>query len=378
MPMRPCTTSACSAPSLTSASATTAARSGSATPITWRRTPAGLASGPTRFITDGVPSSRRTAPTCFIAGWKLGANRNTTRASLRTRAAAGASRTMRMPSASSTSAEPQREVNERLPCLGTTAPAPAATSAGAAGVLKVGTVPPPVPQVSTRYGAADSTRTIASRSARAAPATSSAVSPFARNPMSSPPICAGVASPRITIPNTSAVRLSDCDWRLASAASARRSGEGASAIGFAAQKAIPAKRPLSNSDNELHLSPVTSRPFLAVIQYDGGGFARWQRPPKARTDRAEFEAVLERLMGRRTVATGAGRTDAGVHALGQGVGFTGSERWVAQPDDLRRALNALLPREIWVEQVHLMRPGFDGRRSAAARRYRYVDRKSVV
>src|SRR6202165_5197049 len=326
MPMRPCTTSACSAPSLSSASATTAARSGSATQITWRRTPAGLASGPTRFITDGVPSSRRTAPTCFIAGWKLGANRNTTRASLRTRAAAGASRTMRMPSASSTSAEPQREVNERLPCLGTTAPAPAATRAAAR----------------------------------------------------APPIGAGVAPPRITTPNTSAVRLWDSDWRLASAASARRSGEGASAIGFAAQKAIPAKRPLSNSDNELHLSPVTSRPFLAVIQYDGGGFAGWQRPPKARTDRAEFEGVLERLIGRRTVATGAGRTDAGVHALGQGVGFTGSERWVAQPDDLRRALNALLPREIWVEQVHLMRPGFDGRRSAAARRYRYVDRKSVV
>ena len=132
------------------------------------------------------------------------------------------------------------------------------------------------------------------------------------------------------------------------------------------------KWPLSNSDNGLHLSPVTSRPFLAVIQYDGGGFAGWQRQPVARTVQAELEAVLERLMGRRTVATGAGRTDAGVHALGQGVGFTGSERWAAQPNELRRALNALLPRDIWVKQVHLMRPGFHGRRSATARRYRYV------
>jgi tRNA pseudouridine38-40 synthase len=91
-----------------------------------------------------------------------------------------------------------------------------------------------------------------------------------------------------------------------------------------------------------------------------------------RTVQAEFEAVLERLMGSKTTATGAGRTDAGVHALGQGVSFLGGERWAADPPDLRRALNALLPREIWVKQVHLMRPGFDARRSATARRYRYL------
>ncbi|HEV8510948.1 MAG TPA: tRNA pseudouridine(38-40) synthase TruA [Gemmatimonadales bacterium] len=115
---------------------------------------------------------------------------------------------------------------------------------------------------------------------------------------------------------------------------------------------------------------MTSRPFLAVIQYDGGGFAGWQRQPVNRTVQAEFEAVLERLMGRKTTATGAGRTDTGVHALGQAVGFVAGERWA--PVDLRRALNALLPREIWVQQVHLMRPGFDARRSATARRYRYL------
>jgi tRNA pseudouridine38-40 synthase len=115
---------------------------------------------------------------------------------------------------------------------------------------------------------------------------------------------------------------------------------------------------------------VTSRPFLAVIHYDGGGFAGWQRQPKDRTVQAEFEAVLERLMGRKTVATAAGRTDTGVHALGQAVSFVGEERW--QPPDLRRALNALLPREIWVRSVHRVKPGFDARRSATARRYRYL------
>src|SRR5213078_1259384 len=120
------------------------------------------------------------------------------------------------------------------------------------------------------------------------------------------------------------------------------------------------------------LSPVTSRPYLAVVQYDGAQFAGWQRQPHGRTVQAEFEAVLERLMGRRTAATGAGRTDTGVHALGQGVGFLASERWAADGQGLHRALNALLPRDIWVERLGAMRSGFHARNSAAARRYRYV------
>jgi tRNA pseudouridine38-40 synthase len=122
----------------------------------------------------------------------------------------------------------------------------------------------------------------------------------------------------------------------------------------------------------LHLSPVTSRPFLAVVQYDGARFAGWQRQPDARTVQAEFETVLERLVGQRVVTTGAGRTDAGVHALGQGVSFSPGDRWDGERQDLRRALNALLPDDVWVEQVHAMHPGFDARRSATARRYRYV------
>ncbi len=117
---------------------------------------------------------------------------------------------------------------------------------------------------------------------------------------------------------------------------------------------------------------MTSRPYLAVTHYDGGQFVGWQRQPAGRTVQAELEAVLERLMSRKTAAVGAGRTDTGVHALGQGVGFAASERWASDPVGLRRALNALLPRDIWVERVHPMRPGFHARRSAVARRYRYL------
>jgi tRNA pseudouridine38-40 synthase len=87
---------------------------------------------------------------------------------------------------------------------------------------------------------------------------------------------------------------------------------------------------------------------------------------------ADFEHVLERLTGRKTTATGAGRTDTGVHALGQGVGFTLSERWCGDPIGVHRALNALLPRDVWIEGVHEMQPGFHARNSATARRYRYL------
>jgi tRNA pseudouridine38-40 synthase len=121
-----------------------------------------------------------------------------------------------------------------------------------------------------------------------------------------------------------------------------------------------------------YLSPVTSRPCLAVVHYDGVAFVGWQRQPEGRTVQAEFETVFERLTGGRTTVTGAGRTDTGVHALGQGVGFLAEARWGDDPGGLRRALNALLPPDIWVEQVHAMRPGFNARRSAVARRYRYI------
>jgi tRNA pseudouridine38-40 synthase len=112
-----------------------------------------------------------------------------------------------------------------------------------------------------------------------------------------------------------------------------------------------------------------SRTFLASLHYDGTGFVGWQRQPAGRSVQLEFERVLERIFGRRTVAHAAGRTDAGVHALGQAVSFSAPVSWTET--SLRRALNALLPRDCWVETVHQMQPGFHARKSALSRRYRY-------
>ncbi|HTS88236.1 MAG TPA: tRNA pseudouridine(38-40) synthase TruA [Gemmatimonadales bacterium] len=112
-----------------------------------------------------------------------------------------------------------------------------------------------------------------------------------------------------------------------------------------------------------------SRTYLALLHYDGRAFAGWQRQPEGRTVQAEFEGVLERLLGRRVPVHAAGRTDAGVHAIGMGVSLTVPEAWNAER--LCRALNALLPGDCWVDRVCAMTPGFHARKSATGRRYRY-------
>lgn len=106
-----------------------------------------------------------------------------------------------------------------------------------------------------------------------------------------------------------------------------------------------------------------------VLHYDGTGFSGWQRQPDRRTVQGVLEEVLRRLCDEPTAALGAGRTDAGVHARGQAVGVRVRERWT--PAALRRALNALLPDDLWVASAHAMTEEFHARYSATARRYSY-------
>jgi len=108
----------------------------------------------------------------------------------------------------------------------------------------------------------------------------------------------------------------------------------------------------------------------AILQYNGHDLAGWQLQPSVRTGQGELESVLKRLVGERVVTRAAGRTDAGVHALAQAVSFEVPERW--DPVELLRALRALLPRDIWVAKVQRAPEGFDARRHATSRRYRYV------
>jgi len=140
------------------------------------------------------------------AAWNAGANRNAIRTSSKQRSSTGTGASMVTPSASSTSAEPERDDSERLPCLATRTPAAAVTMAAMVDTLIEPDWSPPVPQVSTAWSGSGQRIGVArSRMVRAAPAISSGVSPFMRSPMSRAPICAGVASPSMMVPNTTAI-----------------------------------------------------------------------------------------------------------------------------------------------------------------------------
>ncbi|MEO6444627.1 MAG: tRNA pseudouridine(38-40) synthase TruA [Gemmatimonadaceae bacterium] len=114
---------------------------------------------------------------------------------------------------------------------------------------------------------------------------------------------------------------------------------------------------------------MSVRTMQLVLHYNGTSFAGWQVQPKQRTVQGELERVLGSLCGARIAAYGAGRTDAGVHALGQAASIRVPEKWSAPT--LQRALNALLPPDVWVAAVHEMRPEFHARYSARSRRYAY-------
>ena len=110
--------------------------------------------------------------------------------------------------------------------------------------------------------------------------------------------------------------------------------------------------------------------YQAILEYDGTDFLGFQRQAQGRTVQGEVETALRRVgWGGRTI-WGGGRTDTGVHALGQVVAF--EFEWRHGAADLRRALNANLPRDVAVKAVAECAPDFHPRYSAKGRRYRYT------
>jgi len=109
--------------------------------------------------------------------------------------------------------------------------------------------------------------------------------------------------------------------------------------------------------------------FKATLAYDGTGLIGWQRQASGASIQGLIEAVLEELEGRPVTVHGAGRTDAGVHALGQVASFA-LERDIT-PRVLRQAMNAHLPGTIRVMHVAAMHPGFHARFDARTKTYRY-------
>jgi tRNA pseudouridine38-40 synthase len=107
-----------------------------------------------------------------------------------------------------------------------------------------------------------------------------------------------------------------------------------------------------------------------TLSYDGTEFNGWQTQPGFRTVQQTLEAAVTALTGEPCRANASGRTDTGVHAVGQVVNFYTNTRHA--PEVLVRALNAHLPPDIVVREAADVPEAFDANRDARHKRYRYV------
>ena len=111
------------------------------------------------------------------------------------------------------------------------------------------------------------------------------------------------------------------------------------------------------------------RTFKLTLAYDGTDFAGWQMQPGKRTVQAALEASLAKITGEPIRAAASGRTDSGVHALGQVVSFHSAT--ALSGTTLRNALNAELPRDMSALCVEEAAERFHARRDCVRKRYRY-------
>lgn len=111
------------------------------------------------------------------------------------------------------------------------------------------------------------------------------------------------------------------------------------------------------------------RNIKLTIEYDGTEYVGWQRQESGRTVQAEIERALEAITGERTIVNGSGRTDSGVHALGQTASFrTESALSLAQ---IHKGLNSILPHDIAILGAEEVDPAFHAQHSAKKKTYVY-------
>jgi tRNA pseudouridine38-40 synthase len=112
-----------------------------------------------------------------------------------------------------------------------------------------------------------------------------------------------------------------------------------------------------------------SRTWKVTLAYDGTDFRGWQVQPGETTAQGELQAALGRVTGESPLPQGSGRTDAGVHALGQVASFTLEAP--IPPQNLMRALNRTLPQSIRIVETRIVADTFHARHSAVAKTYEY-------
>jgi tRNA pseudouridine38-40 synthase len=111
------------------------------------------------------------------------------------------------------------------------------------------------------------------------------------------------------------------------------------------------------------------RNLKLIVSYDGTGYAGWQVQPDSPTIQGTLASAIGRITGEKVLPQGSGRTDAGVHALGQVVTFATESP--VPPANFVKALNDILPAAVRVLSAEEMTPEFHARKSARAKTYRY-------
>ncbi len=106
-----------------------------------------------------------------------------------------------------------------------------------------------------------------------------------------------------------------------------------------------------------------------TLSYDGTAFHGWQVQPGLATVQGTLAAALEQMTGERVLPQGSGRTDAGVHALGQVASF--AMEAAVPAENLARALNRSLPQSVRVLQAEIVPESFHARHSALRKTYEY-------
>jgi tRNA pseudouridine38-40 synthase len=109
--------------------------------------------------------------------------------------------------------------------------------------------------------------------------------------------------------------------------------------------------------------------FKLIIEYDGQAYHGWQRQKKDATIQGEIERAIEKMTGRDVSLIGSGRTDAGVHALGQVANFK-CDTYLA-PDVLQKGLTSLLPADIVIKSCERVAGDFHARYDVKSKTYLY-------
>lgn len=124
------------------------------------------------------------------------------------------------------------------------------------------------------------------------------------------------------------------------------------------------------------MTGASQKTFKLIIEYDGSAFHGWQRQKSDRTVQETIEMALETMTRDKVTVIGSGRTDAGVHALGQVAGFKTRSRLDAPV--FLNGLNSLLPADVVVRACDRMPDAFHARFDVTSKRYRYHIRNQPI